>query len=143
MGDGDRIVAGAKMSALDRITVDPAVCGGRPCIRGLRIRVKDVLDLLAAGATHDEILADYLADRVLAARPIALLPTLTYGFYPAFLEYPGSVSLSQETQARAVVEVARSMARYGPRRFYVLNTGVSTLRALRPAAERPRPKASY
>ena len=47
------------MSALDRITVDPAVCGGRPCIRGLRIRVKDVLDLLAAGATHDEILADY------------------------------------------------------------------------------------
>jgi uncharacterized protein (DUF433 family) len=47
------------MSALDRITVDPAVCGGRPCIRGLRIRVKDVLDLLAAGATHEEILADY------------------------------------------------------------------------------------
>ena len=59
MGDDDRTVAGTKMSALDRITVDPAVCGGRPCIRGLRIRVKDVLDLLAAGATHDEILADY------------------------------------------------------------------------------------
>ena len=47
------------MSAIDRITVDPAVCGGRPCIRGLRIRVKDVLDLLAAGASHDEILEDY------------------------------------------------------------------------------------
>ena len=47
------------MSELDRITVDPSVCGGRPCIRGLRIRVKDVLDLLAAGATHEEILADY------------------------------------------------------------------------------------
>lgn len=47
------------MSAIDRITIDPGVCGGRPCIRGLRIRVKDVLDLLAAGATHDEILADY------------------------------------------------------------------------------------
>ena len=54
-----QIAAGTKMSALDRITVDPAVCGGRPCIRGLRIRVKDVLDLLAAGATHSEILADY------------------------------------------------------------------------------------
>jgi uncharacterized protein (DUF433 family) len=37
----------------------PDVCGGRPCIRGLRIRVKDVLDLLAAGATQEEILADY------------------------------------------------------------------------------------
>jgi len=47
------------MSALERITVDPTVCGGRPCVRGLRVRVKDVLDLLAAGATHEEILADY------------------------------------------------------------------------------------
>ncbi len=47
------------MSAIDRITIDPAVCGGRPCIRGIRMRVKDVLDLLAAGATHDEILEDY------------------------------------------------------------------------------------
>jgi uncharacterized protein (DUF433 family) len=37
----------------------PDVCGGRPCIRELRIRVKDVLDLLAGGATHEEILADY------------------------------------------------------------------------------------
>jgi uncharacterized protein (DUF433 family) len=42
-----------------RITIDPEVCGGRPCIRGLRIRVKDVLDMLAGGATRQEILADY------------------------------------------------------------------------------------
>jgi len=47
------------MSAIDRITVSPDICGGRPCIRGLRIRVKDVLDLLAAGATREEILLDY------------------------------------------------------------------------------------
>ena len=47
------------MSAIERITVSPDICGGRPSIRGLRIRVKDVLDLLAAGATRDEILADY------------------------------------------------------------------------------------
>ena len=47
------------MSMIDRITVDPTVCGGRPCIRGIRIRVKDVLDLLAAGATRDEILSHY------------------------------------------------------------------------------------
>ena len=47
------------MSTIDRITIDPAVCGGRPCIRGLRLRVKDVLDLLAAGASRDEILEDY------------------------------------------------------------------------------------
>jgi len=44
---------------LDRITIDPAVAGGRPCIRGMRIRVTDVLDLLAAGAAPDEVLRDY------------------------------------------------------------------------------------
>ena len=42
-----------------RITFNPNQCGGRPCIRGMRIRVKDVLDLLAAGVPHAEILADY------------------------------------------------------------------------------------
>lgn len=47
------------MSATERITMNPDVCGGRPCIRGLRVRVKDILDLLAAGATKEEILADY------------------------------------------------------------------------------------
>ena len=44
---------------LKRITVEEGKCGGRPCIRGLRIRVSDVLDLLAAGSTPEEILADY------------------------------------------------------------------------------------
>jgi uncharacterized protein (DUF433 family) len=44
---------------LIRITVDPEVCGGRPCIRGLRVRVKDVLDMLAGGVTRAEILEDF------------------------------------------------------------------------------------
>ena len=48
-----------KSSRLDRITIEPGKCGGRPCIRGLRIRVSDVLGLLGAGASHQEILADY------------------------------------------------------------------------------------
>jgi len=47
------------MSTRQRITMNPDVCGGRPCIRELRVRVKDVLDLLAAGATREEMLADY------------------------------------------------------------------------------------
>ncbi|MCA9472494.1 MAG: DUF433 domain-containing protein [Nitrospirales bacterium] len=40
----------------DRITVNPKQCGGRPCIRGMRIRVTDVLDLLANGLTTEEVL---------------------------------------------------------------------------------------
>lgn len=47
------------MSELYRVTANPEQCGGRPCIRGMRIRVKDVLDLLAAGASRKEIMEDY------------------------------------------------------------------------------------
>ena len=47
------------MQPLDRITIDPNQCGGRPCIRGMRFRVVDLLELLAAGASHEEILAEY------------------------------------------------------------------------------------
>ncbi len=42
----------------ERITVDPEMCGGRPCIRGMRIRVSDVLDLLANGLTPEQILKE-------------------------------------------------------------------------------------
>ena len=42
----------------ERITVDPQQCGGRPCIRGMRIRVSDVLDLFAAGLTAEQILEE-------------------------------------------------------------------------------------
>ena len=43
---------------LKRITINPKQCGGRPCIRGMRIRVIDVLDLIIAGMSHDEILKE-------------------------------------------------------------------------------------
>jgi len=44
---------------MERITFNPEQCGGRPCIRGMRIRVKDVLDLLAARVSEADIPADY------------------------------------------------------------------------------------
>jgi uncharacterized protein (DUF433 family) len=44
---------------LDRITINPEQCGGRPCIRGMRIRVIDILELLAAGESVAQILAEY------------------------------------------------------------------------------------
>lgn len=47
------------MSKLSRITVDPDKCGGRPCIRDLRIRVKDILEMLASGMSNEEILHDF------------------------------------------------------------------------------------
>jgi uncharacterized protein (DUF433 family) len=44
---------------LKRITIEPGKCGGRPCIRGMRIRVIDVLQMLAGGSSAEQILADY------------------------------------------------------------------------------------
>lgn len=44
---------------MQRVTIEPGKCGGKPCLRGLRIRVTDVLALLASGASHAEILEDY------------------------------------------------------------------------------------
>ena len=44
---------------LERITVEPEKCGGRPCLRGLRIRVTDILGMLAEGVAHEEILRDF------------------------------------------------------------------------------------
>lgn len=61
------------MSEMHRITFDPNQCGGRPCPRGLRFRVGDVLDLLATGASREEILADF--------------PLLEAGNITAALEY--------------------------------------------------------
>jgi uncharacterized protein (DUF433 family) len=48
-----------KRERLQRITIEAGKCGGRPCIRAFRIRVSDILELLSAGASFDEILKDY------------------------------------------------------------------------------------
>ena len=83
---------------------------------------------------NDAVLADYLTRRVLDASDVVVAPTLSYHFYPAFVEYPGSASLTLETARAVTSDAASSLSKYGPRRFYVLNTGISTRRALDPAA---------
>ncbi|MFI5244336.1 MAG: creatininase family protein, partial [Gemmatimonadales bacterium] len=84
---------------------------------------------------NDFVLAEYYATRVLQASKVVVYPTLNYGFYPAFVEYPGSTTLRLETARDMIVDIVRTIARHGPRRFYVLNTGVSTIRALTPARD--------
>ena len=83
----------------------------------------------------DERLARYLGARVQTAASVVMAPPLTYHFYPAFLEYPGSASLTQATARAMTIEVVRSFARYGPRRFYVLNTAPDAVRPLSEAAK--------
>jgi creatinine amidohydrolase len=102
-----------------------------------------VLPLGAAAKEHgphlrlnnDWVIAEYLKRRVLEAADVVVAPTLGYHYYPAFVEYPGSVTLRLETARDLVVDVCSSLAAFGPRRFYVLNTGVSTVRALKLAQD--------
>ena len=84
---------------------------------------------------NDFVMAEYLKQRVMEASNVVIAPTVAYHFYPAFLEYPGSTHLSFDTSRDLVVDIVRSLAGYGPRKFYVLNTGVSTLRPLSASAE--------
>ena len=83
---------------------------------------------------NDLLLADYFRDRVLEKAEVVMAPVVAYHYYPAFAEYPGSTSLRLETARDVIVDICRSLARFGPRHFYVLNTGVSTVKALMPAA---------
>ena len=83
----------------------------------------------------DYLEAEYFRRQILERADVVVAPTVNYSFYPAFVEYPGSTTLRLETARDMLVDICRVLAHYGPKRFYALNTGVSTLRALKPAAE--------
>ncbi len=97
-----------------------------------------VLPLGAAAKEHgphlplnnDAIIADWLAEQLRQLRPIVVAPLINVSFYPAFIEYPGSISLRMETARDLIVDCCSSLARFGLSRFYVINTGLSTLRPL-------------
>ncbi|HVZ36811.1 MAG TPA: creatininase family protein, partial [Polyangiaceae bacterium] len=82
---------------------------------------------------NDWRIAEYLARRVAEQAPVLVLPTLEYGYYPAFLEYAGSISVRSEAFRDTVIDICRSLANHGARRFYVLNTGISTAPPLQAA----------
>jgi uncharacterized protein (DUF433 family) len=70
---------------LARITIDPAICHGKPCVRGLRYPVENLLELLSSGMTIDEILADYEdleREDLLAVLAFAARLTQTHGLQP-------------------------------------------------------------
>lgn len=84
---------------------------------------------------NDWNMAEYLKERVLREADVIVAPTINYSFYPAFLEYPGSTHLRLETARDLIVDICSSLAKHGPRRIYIVNTGVSTVRPLTAAAE--------
>lgn len=84
----------------------------------------------------DSLLADYLSTKTAEKRDVTLLPTLGWGYYPAFRYYGGSVSLECETFTRVICELLLSLRPFTKAPFYILNTGISTLWGLEPARQR-------
>ena len=111
-----------------------------------RVLTSDRVIVIALGAeakehgphlrlNNDWLMAEYFKRRVLMASDVIVAPTINYSFYPAFVEYPGSTTLGLETARDMIVEIVHSITHFGPRRFYILNTGVSTVRPLAQAQE--------
>ena len=84
---------------------------------------------------NDQVLAEYFTRRILEIADVVAAPPLSYHHFPAFSEYPGSTSLSLNIARDLTADIVRSVARHGPRRFYVLNTGYSSAQALAAAAK--------
>ncbi|MBS1984174.1 MAG: creatininase family protein [Bdellovibrionales bacterium] len=79
---------------------------------------------------NDAILATELTQRLVERAPILACPTVNYGPYPAFSEYPGSVTITPEAFEGTLRGIVQSLFRHGARRFYALNTGISTVASL-------------
>jgi creatinine amidohydrolase len=84
---------------------------------------------------NDRLIAEFLTREVGKHCQIVVLPIVSYSFYPAFVEYPGSVSLSKNTASALIAEICLSITNFGPQKFYVLNTGVSTRAILESARQ--------
>lgn len=85
---------------------------------------------------NDFCMAEYFKNRLIECSDVLIAPTVNYFYYPSFVEYPGSISLEQDVSTEMIVNICLSLSQFGPRRFYVWNTGISTILALQPASER-------
>ena len=82
----------------------------------------------------DLMVVEELARRVVQACPVILMPALAYGYFPAFVDWPGSVSIQPTHFMGVVGDIIRSLARHGTRKFLILDGGVSTFPPMRTLA---------
>lgn len=82
----------------------------------------------------DYLLARALAQRVAEQTDVLVCPPIPFGYYPAFVQFPGSVNLSADTFRETVEQIVLSLSKNGAQRFVILNTGVSTTAPLAIAA---------
>jgi creatinine amidohydrolase len=81
----------------------------------------------------DMFQADYFVQEIARKAQVIIAPTITYSFYPVFLKYAGSTSLGFQTARAMVLDIVRTISAYGPKRFYVVNEGITTIAMLQSA----------
>jgi creatinine amidohydrolase len=126
-GQSGRQRAGLRGTYLEDLTWDEA----EPILRADPVVV---IPIGAAAKEHgrhlplgtDHIMADYLAGRLAERLDVLIMPTVTYGYFPHFSPFPGSTHLEADTFEALMKDLILSVHRHGPRRFLILNTGVST-----------------
>lgn len=74
--------------------------------------------------------AEWIAQRLCDSRALVVWPTVAYGYYPAFVDYPGSISLREETFLALMADILDGIVRAGASRIVILNTGISTIAPL-------------
>jgi creatinine amidohydrolase len=137
-GIGARQPSGAKQAAAGQAGIRLEDITWQAAQQRLTADTVVVLPLGAGAEQHgphlrldtDLRLANYLSRRLLAVGDVVVAPALPYHFSPPFVEYPGSTSIAMNTARDLTADVARSLARHGARRFYVLNTSLAAGQAL-------------
>jgi creatinine amidohydrolase len=113
--------------------------------RKLAARAIAVLPIGAAAKEHgyhlplstDFLQAEWLGREIARTSHVVVWPTLSYGYYPVFVDYPGSISLSRESFIAVVGEILQGIVRAGARSIALLNTGISTIAPLEEAIRQP------
>ena len=85
---------------------------------------------------NDALIADWLAGEIMQRLPVIVAPLINASWYPAFSEYPGSISLRPATARDLIADSCASLVNFGLSKFFIVNTGLSTLRPLSEARER-------
>ncbi|MBT8447950.1 MAG: creatininase family protein [Gammaproteobacteria bacterium] len=116
---------GCRVAALSWREVERRLATGKPAVLAIGAGAKEHGYHMPLDTDYRQ--AEWLVDRLCESHSILAWPTLPYGYYPSFVDYPGSISLGETSFAAAVTEILDGIQRAGARMVFVLNTGISTI----------------
>ena len=108
--------------------VQQAMAQGMTCIVPIGASCKE--HGLHLPLNTDSVQANWLGKQLSLRFPLIVWPLVSFGYYPAFVDYPGSWSISENTFTSCMLDIIESIAKHGSNKIILLNTGISTIRPL-------------